>query len=409
MHNCDIIIVGGGAAGLFAAITAKRENKNLRITIIERNDRVGKKLITTGNGRCNLSNKDLAITHFHSSDNSFLNKALEGNSLNNTAEFYHSIGVETVAEEDGRIFPYSLQASSVVDALRFSLEESNIELVTDTKIDSIKYLKNGFICSSEKNEFFGRAVILATGGLAGGVRLGCDKTGYFIAESFGHKIIKTLPAITQVKTDTSVIRRFKGIKTDAVVTAFSENKAIRSEYGELLFTDYGVSGPAVFQISGSLSGQKNCEISVDLMPDFSYDRLTDALTERRRAIAKREASEFLTGFINKRIGQYFTKVYCENTAYSKDITDKQIRALAKAVKNFKLRVTGVADFGNAQVTKGGIDCRDINPHTLMSKKQKGLFFAGEAMDVDGDCGGYNLQWALHSASVAARSAVELLK
>ncbi len=404
--SCDIIIVGGGAAGLFAAISAKKYNRNCNITIIERNDRVAKKLITTGNGRCNLSNTDLNTAHFHSSDSAFLQTALSDISAYEIAEFFRPLGVEVVSEDDGRIFPASKQASSVVDALRFSISELGINLITDTKVTSIKKVNRKFIINSE---YEAKAVILATGGLAGGERLGCDESGYNLAKSLGHTTIKTLPAITQIKTDTSIIKRFKGIKVDALVTAMCGGTKLRSEYGELLFCDYGISGPPVFQISGSVSGKDNCSVVIDFLPSVPYDELVQMLIMRRKALSSREAQEFLTGFMNKRIGQYFVKAYCDNAKLCRDISDIAIKKMANEIKNFALKISGVSDFKNAQVTKGGIDCRFVNPETLESNIVKGLFFAGENLDVDGDCGGYNLHWALVSAKKAAKALVEFIK
>lgn len=409
MPNFDIITVGGGAAGLFAAISAKKRNKNASVAVIERNDRVGKKLITTGNGRCNLSNSDLKNLHFHSSNPAFLSKALRGISPENTKEFFRSVGIETVTETDGRVFPASLQASSVVDALRFSLEELGVSLFTNCKITKITREKGGFTCVCDDTEFFSKAIILTTGGLAGGEKLGCDKTGYLLAESLGHKTVKPLPAITQIKTDTSVIRRFKGIKINAEITAKQNGKHLRKETGELLFCDYGISGPPIFQLSGAVSGKDNCQVEIDMLPEYGKKELVSLLTERRNILKNRDATEFFTGFINKRVGQYFVKTFANSAQKCGDITDFQIEKTVQNIKCFTLKVNGVSDFKNAQVTKGGIDCRDVDAATMKSLCTAGLFFAGEVLDVDGDCGGYNLQWALHSGIIAANSALEYLK
>ncbi len=409
VNRCDILIIGGGAAGLVAAITAKKLDPSLFVMIAERNDRVAKKLITTGNGRCNLSNADLSDMHFHSSSPAFSKPARDAFGFEETANFFGEIGVEVVTDETGRAYPASFQASSVVDALRFAAEELKIPVFCGQTIKNLKMHSGGFIAESDEQSFFARAVIMATGGLAGGARLGCDNTGYSLAENMGHKIVTPLPAITQIKTDTSVIRRFKGIKTDAFLTAISAGKVLRQEFGELLFCDYGISGPPVFQLSGSVSGRKNCEIIIDFMPDYTEAELLCKLISRRNTLASRDASEFLTGFMNKRIGQYFAKEHCGYATLCGDIADKSLKNMAEHIKSFNLSVLGTSDFRDAQVTMGGVDVRDVDAENMMSKKADGLYFAGEILDVHGDCGGYNLQWAFASATAAARSAVKRCK
>ncbi len=409
VNRCDLLIIGGGAAGLVAAITAKKLDPTLRVMIAERGDRVAKKLITTGNGRCNLTNADLSDIHFHSSSPSFSKTARDAFAFNDTVNFFREIGVEVVTDGSGRAYPASFQASSVVDALRFAADELGVQIFCDQTVQSLKEHSGGFVAQTDDQDYFARAVILATGGLAGGARLGCDNTGYSLAEAFGHKIVTPLPAITQIKTDTSVIRRFKGIKTDAFVTARCSGRVLRQEFGELLFCDYGISGPPVFQLSGSVSGRKNCEILIDFMPDYTDLELLDKLVSRRNTLAARDASEFLTGFMNKRIGQYFAKEHCGYATLCRDIADKSLKNMVHHIKSFTLSVLGTSDFRDAQVTIGGVDVRDIGSNDMMSKKADGLFFAGEILDVHGDCGGYNLQWAFASASAAAKAAVKRCK
>lgn len=402
MQKFDIMIIGGGAAGLCAAITAKRENKTMSVAIAERSDRVGKKLLTTGNGRCNLSNSDISPDRYHGGSVDFINSVLSKFTVSDTKEFFRSVGVECEDDGTGRIFPSSYQASSVVDALRYTVEELGITVLLNTKVTDLK--KNGNLISviSDNGEFICKKVILTSGGLAGGEKVGCDRTGYSIAESTGHKTIKCHPAITQIKTDTSVIRRFKGIKVNASVSVFCKGKKLRTENGEVLFCDYGISGPPVFQLSGSISGKENCTAVIDFMPEITAQDLKKLLISRRDTLSLRVTPEFFTGLMNKRVGQYFAKL--SDAEYSGKITDGEIDKMVSAIKGFNLSIKGTGDFYAAQVTKGGVDCRDINCDTLASEKFGSLYFAGEIIDVDGDCGGYNLQWAWASATVAAKSA-----
>lgn len=409
MKKYDIIIVGGGAAGMCAAITAKRKIENGKILVIERLNRVGKKLLTTGNGRCNITNQNISLNRFHSSDKKFPSAVLSKFDFEKTKDFFKSIGIVITDENDstGRCYPASFQAASVVDALRFSLDEHNIEVVTDTTVTAVENNSDALLVITDGENYLADAVILCTGGLAGGEKLGCDMTGYSIAKKSGHSITELLPAITQVKTDTSETRRFKGIKTDAKVCITQNGKVLRTEIGELLFTDYGISGPPVFQLSRSVSGKTNCKAVIDFCFNTDSDLLYSELKARRNALKNRNAEEFLNGFMNKRIGQYFAKLNStENTVLCKDFSDKQLQNMAYNLKNFTLDVKGTVGFSAAQVTAGGIKPDGIFADTMMSKKINGLFFAGEILDVDGDCGGYNLQWAWSSGVVAAESAVE---
>ena len=402
----DILIVGGGAAGLTAAICAKRENINLNILVCESADRVGKKLITTGNGRCNITNKNADISKYHGDDTAFAQKIFDKYFVDDTVQFFSSVGVEILFEEDGRAYPYSYQASSVVDALRFAADELGITTKFNCKVLDFDK-KNSFTVKTTDGTYTAKALIVTGGLLSGGKSVGSDGSVLSILKDKGFKTVKMTPAIVQLKTATDITRSLKGIKVNANATLLIGGKKIRSEYGEVLFTDYGLSGPPILQLSREVPRQNSkSEIALDFAPDLDFNCLIDLLKKRRAMLEKRTNENFLTGFLNKRVGQALVKnCGIKLNGMVADLTDSDLKNIAAAIKKTVIAVTNTTGFNNSQVTAGGIATDEFNAD-LQSKKIEGLFAAGEILDIDGDCGGYNLQWAWSSAMVAANSAVE---
>ncbi len=403
----DIAVVGGGAAGLFAAIHAKKLDSSLNIVVFEALDRVGKKLITTGNGQCNITNQNAAPRFYHSETPHLLSEVLSAFTVKDTVAEFNKMGVEIVFEPDGRAYPASYQAGSVVDALRFTAEELGVEIINGVKIDSLKKEDN-YKLISQSDEISARKVIFACGLLSGGAKLGSFGDTLRMFKNLGYQISKTTPAIVQIKTETDIVKQLKGIKFNGTATLFINGKKSKAQAGEILFTDYGLSGPAILGISREASRNSGrIEISLDITPNMAETHLKKLLSERKCNLQTRSSDNFLTGFINKRLGQVLIK--CAeiplNTTVA-EITDKQIAKLTRLIKSFTFTVTGNTGFNNSQVTAGGISLNEVNINTLESKRHKGLYIIGELLDVDGDCGGYNLQWAWSSAAVAARSAIK---
>ena len=404
-NSKDLLIIGGGAAGLVAAITAKRKNPNLSVAIIEGLDRVGKKLITTGNGRCNISNVDDSPSHFHGENREFAGFALENYGKENLIEFFSSIGIE-FAEENDKLYPASFQASSVVDCLRFECERLGVETICNAKVTGIKKGKV-FTVLGEDFELHSRVLIVATGLFSGGDKLGCDGGVFRIMKGLGHRGVNCSPAIVQVKTETDYVRQLKGIKIDAKAKLYNKNTLIREDFGEVLFCDYGLSGPAIMQISrDAFRSEGEYYICLDMFSKNSKTELLEFLKNRVKTLPHRSLEDFFTGYLNKRLGQVILK-YCGFTlsqmAY--ELTDKDLVKIAEALKSFKFKVLGHTGFNNSQVTAGGLSTIDFDSKTMMSKLISGLFAAGEILDIDGDCGGFNLKWAWCSGILAAESAV----
>ncbi len=406
-----IAIIGGGASGLFSAITALENGKDVSVTIFEKMNRVGKKILATGNGRCNITNefacelsKDGLPVHFHGENNKFSVYALSSFNVNDLIVYFKKNGF-VFRKENDKYFPVSEQAGTVLDFLRLKCEMLGVNIVTDTKIENINYKNNKFIIN---NEAFDK-VIVACGGKSS-PHLGADGSGYSLLESFGHKTTKLFPAITQIKTDTQFVKQLKGIKVDANCKIYVDSKLIREEFGQVLFADYGLSGPPIFQLSrvAATNYQKDCEILLDFMADKSENEVLDLIKSviNNPYTYPLTAENLLSLLLNKRLGQIIIK-YCgyklDTDAYS--LTEKDLIKISKATKSFILKVKGVNGFSNAQVTAGGIVTNDFNDKTLESKLQKGLYACGEVLDIDGDCGGFNLQWAFSSGYVAAMSAI----
>lgn len=387
----DTAIIGGGATGLAAAIFAARRGKN--VLLLERLPRVGKKILSTGNGRCNITNQNIAPTRYHGQDASFAMMALSVFSLSDTASFFESIGLLFTEGENGKLYPKSLQASSVLDLLRLELSRLDVSETVDTFVKDVKKEKDGFhITAEDGRTFFAKTVILATGGKAA-PSMGTDGAGYALAQNFGHTCITPIPSLVQIKTEPPM-RALKGVKHVGEASLYIDGAHVHSETGEILFTDYGLSGPPIFNLSryaseGVRQNRKVC-ISLNLFPDYTPEALFSFLEARKKALPHLTGEAFLFGLLPKLLGREITK-------RARDLYD-----LSGLLSAFPLKVTGVMPWANAQVTAGGIATKDVNPETMESRLCPGLYFCGEILDIDGDCGGFNLQWAWSSAYVAAQ-------
>ena len=397
----NVIIIGGGAAGLCSAIAIKQKNPALSVRLLEALPRVGKKLATTGNGRCNITNKNILKERYHGKNTDFAMYALSKYSGKKTEDFFHAIGVDFIFEGD-KGFPASLQAASVVDCLRFAAEEVGVIICTETKVTNIQLSGGLYKVISGNMSFLAENVIIAAGLLSGGERLGSDGQIFALLKKSGFSTVKTYPAIVQLKTEPETVCQLKGIKVNAIVSLKSNSRMLRQEYGEVLFCDYGLSGPPILQVSGAAATAQSPVISLDLMPEKTLEALKTELKERISLLSFRTADEFFTGMMNKRLGQVLIKSagYKLNMSVSA-FDNNAAQKIATLIKNLNFTVTGNTGFINSQVTSGGLDTRQFDPKTMMSLECKGFYAIGEILDIDGDCGGFNLQWAWSSALCAA--------
>ena len=395
----DILIIGGGASGLTAAISACRSNPTASVVVIERNNRVGKKLLTTGNGRCNISNANIDCSRFHSNNIDVVNSVLH-NSGGMVEDFFASLGVPFIAEGD-KLYPYSLQSAAVLDVLRYECERLNVGFVCECKV---KEIKKGFIVVTDKGEFKAKKVIVACGGNAM-QSSGSDGNGVKLLAKLGIKHSKTAPAIVPVKTELAPIKALKGVKVDGMLT-LTDGKQSLYNRDEVLFTEYGISGPAVMQISRFINfTDKQVSACVDFLPDMSLDKLVDYLLQRKNIVYNNVAENLTLGLLHKRVGQAIIK-YCRLNVNDEasNYTVDDINNIASAIKNFTVKVISTCGYESAQTTAGGVYLDQIDPSTFEFKSVKGLYGCGEVLDCDGDCGGFNLHWAWISGLTAGKSA-----
>lgn len=406
----DLIIVGGGASGLTAAIAAK--DFGIDVAIVEGTDRVGKKILTTGNGRCNISNRCVAepFINYHSDCDNFFLGVLSQFGVDDTLNFFLSLGLPIVPLKGGKLYPQSLQASSVVDIFKMSLEDRNIPLYTDCKIKDIHRDENFKLSTSneEYNLFTCKNLILACGGKSAH-KTGSDGSGYTLAKNLGHSITKLLPGIVQLKLHYNHLKALSGVKFDGYAKLFVDNIEIKEDFGEILFTDYGISGPPILQISALASKATNSnrkvEVVIDLMPTYSKDELIDFLECHFAMFSHRPIIDVFVGILNKKIIPVLLKECGITNLHIPcyELSWKEKNKLIQTLKGWKFTCSGTNDFNQAQVTIGGVNASEIIPDTLESKIVPNLYFTGEIMDVHGDCGGFNLQWAWSSGYIAAKS------
>lgn len=389
-----------------AAILLKRQLKNEKILILEALDRVGKKLIVTGNGRCNITNRNIDINSYHGQSCEFCYPALSQFGSDFTEKFFDRIGIPFIDGENGKVYPYSLQASSVVDALRLELDELGIEVKTGICASKINTGENCHKIIADNEELTAKNIIVATGGVAGGKKLGSFGIGYKLLESLGHTVINPVASLVQLKTDIVPIKSLCGIKLNATVTLYNNGVKQRSETDELLFTRYGISGPAVLQVSRGcdLAGEKF--VKINFMPEFAFNEIVQTLKNRVAALKSRSAEFFFTGLLPKMLGHaLLKKCNIKLTDSVSTLSEKHCRALAQSIYSFELKVCGTNGMENAQVTAGGVSTNEFDNITMESLKCKGVFAIGEVLDIDGDCGGFNLQWAWSSAAAAAQGII----
>ena len=397
-----VIVIGGGASGLMAALSAA-ENKDNRVLLLERQQRAGRKLLATGNGRCNLTNTGASIAHYHGEEPSFARPALERFTPSDTLAFFAQMGLLTEEEYGGRVYPLSNSANSVLDVLRFALARAGVEIHTACRVSSVRREKGGFAVACETESFFADALIVACGGAAGG-KLGGVTDGYEILKSLGHRRTKLYPALCPLLTAPEYPRALKGVRADAAVTLIQGGRSFARSTGEVQFTETGVSGPAVFDVSraASVCGG-GAEIAFDFFLGRETQPISDMLRARRDAMPELEAGELLTGMLHNRLGRMCVKYAgIGGAAPLRTLSDEDLARVLRCCRDFRLEIRGTAGFDAAQVTAGGISTAQFDPDTLQSRLVPGLYACGEVLDIDGDCGGYNLQWAWASGALAGR-------
>ncbi len=393
----DVMIIGGGASGMMAALTAA-QTAGRQVLLLERQSRLGRKLLASGNGRCNLSNTDLSQTHYHGEAPSFCAFALHEFDAAWTQRFFRSLSLLTVVEHGGRVYPASDSANSVADVLRLHLEQAaNVRIESGCEIDTLRCRRGRFCAQATDGRSFEADRVIVCAGGAAGAKLGGVDLGYRLLRSFGHSRTALYPALVQLRTDTTYVRALKGVRCQALVRA-----GAHSACGELQFTEYGVSGPVIFELSRCIStGEAAPRLLLDLLPQTPEAELLRLLEQRCTALPGLKAEDLLTGMLHNRLGRTLLRSCGYSLEQCCGSFDAAARSrIAHAVKHFPLEVTGVMGMDAAQVTAGGIRTAEFDPQTMESRLCPGLYAAGEVLDIDGDCGGYNLQWAWASGRLA---------
>ena len=397
-----LAIIGAGASGLCAAIEAKKANPDIDITIFERMQKSGKKILATGNGRCNFTNADLSLNHFYGNDD-FL-KSILSSEFSDIKDFFKNLGVLSY-EEDGRIYPRSQQASTIKEALLKAVENENITIKTDSHISRIQKAGNGFIVN---DEYFD-GVILCGGGKAASVH-GSDGSCYNLAKAFGHTSTPLYPALCGLIISDKDLNLLKGVRAESEAKLYSGNNLLGKEAGEIQFTDKAISGIPIMNLSHLCENRKNLKINLDLCPEITEE---DLLNHIKNGVSNSPNIEFetiLNGIVNLKLGfAVMNRSGIKPQSKCKSLKDFQLKEVVNQLKNFEINIKSAKGFENAQVTKGGIKTNEVSSVTMMSKKATALFICGEILDIHGDCGGYNLHLAFTTGRIAGNNAGKFLK
>ena len=407
MRQRKVMIIGGGASGIVSAISAARMGAN--VTIIEQKDRVGKKILSTGNGRCNLTNEYMSPACFRGDDISIVSEALKQFGYEETFRFFEELGV-ILKNKQAYIYPMTEQASTILDVLRMELERLQVSVLLEHKVIAIKKNAKGYAIHTDKGIHQGDAVILATGGKAASV-LGSDGSGYSLAKQFGHHVSPVVPALVQLRGKCGFFKQIAGVRTQARITLYVDEQSICSDIGELQLTNYGISGIPVFQLSRfaakALYEKKHVQAEIDFLPSMSDEAFVSYIANRMLLHGYKTAEEFFVGIFNKKlIGMLLKEAKIPFQMVMNNVAIDKLERLLSIFKHFNVEIEATNDFEQAQICAGGIKTTEVNPQTFESMYEADLYLVGELLDIDGICGGYNLQWAWTTGFIAGKHAAK---
>ncbi|MGN0170319.1 MAG: NAD(P)/FAD-dependent oxidoreductase [Lachnospiraceae bacterium] len=403
--NYDVIVIGAGASGCMAAIQAANRAKS--VLLLEHLDKIAKKILSTGNGKCNYTNKAQGTCYYRGTHPAFVVSAMEQFDETKTIDFFREIGIYP-KEKNGYVYPYSEQASSMVEVLELALKNSGVRVCLNCEISSVTR-QGRFVIDTNQGTFTGQTLIFATG-LKAGRKAGCDGSAFQYLEQFGHRFIDVVPALVQMKSKDSFLKKLAGIRAEICLKMLVDGECVFTDKGELLHIEGGLSGIVSFQASryasyGCLRGQKVIA-EIDYFPTGSEKELISEFSNRFYVYGKgKTILEAMVGFFPYKLClAWLQELSIDHTLPAYRLTDKQLQMLAGMIKHCRVTITGTKGFEDAQVCAGGVDTTQINPETMESKLVPGLFICGELLDIDGMCGGYNLQWAWSSGYVAGTHA-----
>ncbi len=390
----EMIVVGAGAAGLIAAITSARAGQS--VTLLEQNNKIAKKILVSGNGKCNIDNKYISPNRFHSQNPAFIEEVLEDYGFEVVEKFFTSIGLELIEGKEGKMFPMSLQASSVVELLEYEAKRVGVQIVCDCAVATIERKNNTFTMETSQGTKTCEKLLLASGSPAA-PQLGGSNSGYAFATKMGHTLIPRHPSLVQLCSEENWVKACAGVKVAGIAKLYANGEYITEKKGDLLFTNYGISGLAILDLSREVSTRlanfDYCELNLDLMPELSKEKLTNLLLNRVGEGSEKPLALWLQGIINKKLIAIIVEQSKSKVKVEHDLNRKEINKLVHTIKNLKLSINDTKGFQGAEVATGGINTTEVNPKTMESKIVPNLFFAGEILDVDGDRGGFNFHFA----------------
>ncbi|MBF0504899.1 MAG: NAD(P)/FAD-dependent oxidoreductase [Candidatus Omnitrophica bacterium] len=401
----DVAIVGAGAAGLMTAIRAAQGG--LRVLLLEGQQKPGAKILMSGGNRCNVTNRSVSEKDFNSEKIIYVRHILKSFGNTDTIKFFKDLGVELIPEFTGKYFPSTNSGKTILNALLNKVESEGVTLLCDYKVKALASHINGFQVKGDQFHFEAKNIVLTTGGLSY-PSTGSDGMGYRLAQSFGHSMVETVPALTPLTTDDKDLKSLSGITLEAQLTLLVDGKKHFSCRGSFLFTHFGYSGPAALNISRHWTkAQGPKQIIANFIVDHDEASLQKYLSELQQKSARRSLMNVLTELMPQRLADIiFRKTRIDSSMTMNQLSRESRQILIKRCVQYPLDVTGVLGFSKAEVTAGGIDLAEINPKTLESRLVSGLFFAGEILDVDGRIGGYNFQWAWASGNAVAQALIK---
>lgn len=400
-----VAVIGGGAAGMMAAITSAREGA--RVTILEHKERIGKKILSTGNGRCNFTNTYQTPACYRSDNRDFAWNIIRKFNVEKTISFFKELGIYP-KDRKGYLYPYSDQAAAILEVLQIEVAKLDICVMTEINVLDIQPVKKGIRITTDKKTITADSVILACGSKAAPVT-GSDGSGYQLAKLFGHRIVPVLPALVQLRCAEKFYKSISGVRVQGTVEIYADDIFLASDTGEIQLTNYGISGIPVFQVSRyaakALYKKQSVTAVLNFMPDMNKEEFLLFLQERITLCPYKTLDEFFTGVFPKKLCELWIRLSrLPKEMRVSDLSGEQLEKLVLLIQHLRTHITETNSFEQAQICCGGVDTTEINPDTLESNYVPGIYFAGELLDVDGICGGYNLQWAWSSGFVAGKEA-----
>jgi len=394
MNNEKMIIIGAGAAGLVAAIGCARARYN--VLLLEQNSKIGKKILVSGNGKCNIDNKYISANRFHGQNPNFIKEVLKGHDFDVIEKFFTSIGLKLIEGKEGKMFPMSLQASSVVELLEYEAKRVGVETVCECLVTSVEKEGDRFTVKTSQGDKSATKLILASGSPAA-PHLGGSDSGYAFSTKMGHTLIPSHPSLVQLCSEESWVKMCAGVKIAGNAKLYANGEYIIEKKGDLLFTNYGISGLAILDLSREVSTRmanyEYCELHLDLMPELSKEKLTNLLLNSIQKESTKPIALLLQGLLNKKLIHIILEQSKCTSKTEGNLNRKEVGKLVYTIKNLKLGINDTKGFQGAEVATGGIDTSEVDPQTMESKLVSNLYFAGEILDVDGDRGGFNFHFA----------------